>query len=104
MLMEVRRYELVPGRRTEFVNFFDQEVLPAMREAGMQILGQFVAVDDPNVFYYLRCFEDEEERAAQTAAFYESSIWLDALKERALDMETGWSVEVVTPTAGSAIR
>jgi hypothetical protein len=103
MLVEIRRYEIEPGRRDEFVTFFDEEVLPEMRAAGMQILGQFVSIEDETVFYYLRGFRDEAERQAQTAAFYESPVWLDRLKDRALDMETGWKVEVVTPTTASAI-
>lgn len=103
MLVEIRRYEIAPGRRDEFVGFFDEEVVPEMRKVGMQILGQFVSIGDDTVFYFLRAFDDEEQREAQTAAFYESAVWLDKLKERALEMETGWKVEVVTPTPGSAI-
>ena len=104
MLVEIRRYQIEPGRRDEFVEFFDAEVLPEMRRAGMRILGQFVSVDDPDVFFYLRAFDDEAQREAQTTAFYESSVWLDALRDRALGMETGWQVEAVIPTPGSEIR
>ena len=103
MLVELRRYEIEPGRRDEFVAFFDNEVLPEMQKVGMRILGQFVSADDANAFYYLRSFEDEEQRALQTTTFYESPVWLEGLKDRALEMETDWSVEVVTPTPGSAI-
>ena len=103
MLVEIRRYEIEPGRRDEFVGFFDEEVVPEMRKFGMQILGQFVTVGDDTVFYFLRALDDGEQREAQTAAFYESPVWLDKLKDRALEMETGWNVEVVTPTPGSAI-
>lgn len=103
MLVEIRRYEIEPGRRDEFVGFFDEEVVPEMRKVGMRILGQFVSIDDDTVFYYLRAFDNEEQRQAQTMAFYESSVWLDELKDRALGMETGWNVAVVTPTPGSDI-
>ena len=103
MLVEIRRYQIEPGRRDEFVEFFDTEVVPAMQEAGMEILGQFTSTEDDTVFYYLRAFDDEEQQRAQSTAFYESSAWLDDLKDRALDMETDWNVEVVTPTPGSAI-
>ena len=103
MIVEIRRYEIEPGRRDEFVRFFEEEVLPAMRRVGMQILGQFVSLDDDTVFYYLRAFDDEAQREVQSAAFYESADWLDDLKDRAMEMETGWEVEMVTPTPGSAI-
>ena len=103
MLIEIRRYEIQPGKRDEFVAFFDREVAPLMRDAGMDIIGQFVSVEDETTFYYLRSFADEAARSAQTEAFYGSSVWLDDLADRALAMETGWKVEVVTPTAGSAL-
>ncbi len=103
MLLEIRRYEIEPGHRDEFVTFFDEEVLPEMEKVGMRILGQFVSVEDDTVFFYLRAFRDEAEREAQTTAFYESPAWLEGLKDRALEMETGWRVDVVTPTTASAI-
>jgi len=103
MLIEIRRYDIEPGRRDEFVDFFDSQIVPEMRKVGMQILGQFVSIEDETTFYYLRAYDDEEQRQAQTTAFYESSVWLDELKDRALGMETGWNVEVVTPTPGSVI-
>ncbi len=104
MLVEIRRYEIAPGRRDEFVRFFDEQVLPEMRRFGMNVLGQFVSVEDATTFYYLRAFVDEDQRNRQTRAFYESPAWLDRLRDRALAMETGWVVEVVAPTPGSAIR
>ena len=70
----------------------------------MQILGQFVSAENDTTFYFLRCFADEAERERQTAAFYESPVWLDDLKDRALAMETDWHVDVVTPTPASAIN
>jgi len=103
VLVEIRRYEIEPGRRDEFVEFFDTQVVPEMGKVGMQILGQFVSTEDDTSFYYLRAFDDEEQRRAQTTAFYESPVWLDELKDRALEMETGWKVDVVTPTPGSKI-
>lgn len=103
MILEIRRYEIEPGRRDEFVAFFDEEVLPEMRKVGMQIIGQFVSVEDPNVFFYLRAFEDEAQRESQTAAFYDSPAWTGDLRDKALDMETGYHVDVVEPTPASAI-
>ncbi len=104
MLLEIRRYEIVPGRRDEFVEFFDREVVPAMEAVGMRIVGQFVSTEDENAFFYLRAFADEAERDEQYRAFYESEAWLDDLEGRALAMETAFRVEVVTPTPRSKLR
>lgn len=104
MILEIRRYEIVPGRRDEFADWFDGEVLPEMEAAGMRIVGQFVSHDDPNAFFYLRAFADEEERDRQVEAFYGSERWKSELRDRALSLETGYHVETVTPTAASRLR
>ena len=103
MILEVRRYEIVPGRRDEFAEWFDSEVLPEMERAGMRIVGQFVSRDDPDAFFYLRAFADEDERERQMSAFYSSERWERDLKPVALEMETGYHVETVEPTARSRL-
>lgn len=104
MLLEIRRYEIVPNRRDEFAEWFDREVLPEMESAGMRIIGQFVSRDDPNAFFYLRAFSDEEERARQMKRLEEGDKWKNDLIEHARALETGYNVEVVVPTAGSRLR
>lgn len=103
MLVEIRRYEIKPGRRNEFVEWFENEVIPAMESIGMNILGVFVGVEDPNAFFYLRGFESETERARLSQTFYESELWLERLKERALEMESDYEVTLVRSTEGSAV-
>ena len=103
MLLEIRRYTIVPGRRDEFAAWFDSEVVPVMEAAGMRIVGQFTSVDDPDVFFYLRAFADEEERSRQYAAVYESEVWREQLEPYALALETGARVEVVRPTPASRL-
>ena len=98
MIVEIRRYQIVPGKRDEFIAFFDAEVAPAMRAAGMNIMGRYASLEDDTTFVFLRSFADEAERAAQTEAFYGSPAWLDDIKDRALAMETDWTVDVVTDT------
>jgi len=104
MLLEIRRYEIQPGRRQEFADWFDSEVLPEMEAADMRIIGQFVSLDDPNVFFYLRAFSDEEERARQTELLYDGEKWQKDLRGYALELETSYHVETVTPTARSRLR
>lgn len=103
MLVEIRKYEIKPGRRDEFVNWFQSEVIPAMENAGMNVLGVFVGVEDPNTFYYLRGFESETERIKVSRDFYESEVWLKHLKDRALALESDYEVTLVRSTDKSAI-
>lgn len=103
MLIEIRHYRLKPGRRGEFVEWFESVVIPEMRRHGMQILGSFVDVEDPDGFVYLRGYRDEEERRLQTEAFYGSEAWLGGMRERALELETDFEVRLVRSTPGSGI-
>lgn len=103
MLVEIRRYQIRPGRLDEFVAFFETEVRPAMEASGMRILGMFTAVTEPDVFVYLRGFVDEAERDRQYRDFYESETWLDGMRDRALEMEIDYRVTLVRSAPGSAI-
>jgi hypothetical protein len=101
VLVEIRRYVIVPGRRDEFVAWFENTVVPAMEAAGMKIIGRYLSLDDPDVFFYLRGFADEAERDRQYAAFYDSDPWLAEWRDHALALEIEARVEVVTPTPGT---
>ncbi|HEX9866200.1 MAG TPA: NIPSNAP family protein [Acidimicrobiia bacterium] len=103
MLVEIRRYTIEPGRRDEFVAWFEREVMPAMEAEGMRILGMFVGVEDPDSFFYLRGFTSEEERARQIEAFYDSAEWDHTLRPRAMEMEESFHVELVRSTEHSPI-
>jgi hypothetical protein len=103
MLLEIRTYTLHPGKRPEFVAWFEEEVAPAMEAAGMTILGSFESVEDDDVFVYLRQFAEEEERNRLTAAFYASEAWLSGMKEKALALESDYEVRLVQSTPRSAM-
>ncbi|HSJ27505.1 MAG TPA: NIPSNAP family protein [Acidimicrobiia bacterium] len=101
MLLEIRTYTLHPGKRPEFVAWFEEEVAPAMEAAGMSILGSFESIEDDDVFVYLRRFVDEDERTRLTAAFYSSDTWLSGMRDRALALESGYEVRLVRSTPRS---
>ena len=104
MLLEIRRYEILSGRRDEFAEWFDTEVLPEMEKAGMRIIGQFVSLDDPDAFFYLRAFSDEKERTVQIERLYGGEKWQNELVGYARELETSFDVETVTPTARSQLH
>jgi hypothetical protein len=97
VLVEIRRYVIVPGRRAEFAAWFEDTIRPAMEQTGMRILGTYLSRDDPDVFFYLRAFTDDAERDRQYRSFYESDPWLSEWRDRAMALEVEARVELVTP-------
>src|SRR5450755_4374199 len=54
MIVEVRRYRIKPGRREEFLRFFETRSVPALEAHGMRVLGPLVDLENPNAFVWLR--------------------------------------------------
>ena len=98
MLAEIRTYTLHPGVRDEFVDWFESEALPAMEDAGMHVLGPFVSTDDPDVFVYTRWWRDDDERVRVCERFYESDVWSGGMRDRALELEREYAVQLVRAT------
>ena len=56
MIVEVRSYRIKPGRREEFIKFFETRSIPALRSYGMKILGPLLDLENPNKFVFLAQF------------------------------------------------
>ena len=74
-ILELRRYTLAPGRRDDLIALFDREFVESQEALGLQIVGQFRDLDDPDQFVWLRGFADMPGRAAGLAAFYGGPVW-----------------------------
>jgi len=57
MIIEMRTYRTQPGKRDEFLRIFRTKSVPAHLEIGMKILGPFLSVEDPDVFFFMRGFQ-----------------------------------------------
>jgi hypothetical protein len=51
MIIEMRTYKTKPGKRSQFLEIFRSKSVPAHQEIGMKILGPFLSVEDPDVFF-----------------------------------------------------
>src|SRR5690349_11887340 len=74
-ILELRMYSLHPGRREELIKLFEREFLETQEAVGIQVLGQFYDLDDPNRFVWLRGFQDMDSRAQLLNAFYTGPVW-----------------------------
>jgi quinol monooxygenase YgiN len=86
-LVTAHIYYFEPGREREFVPFFEREVRPALKQAGIEVRASFVTETSPNtfprlpvrtgdsVFVWFATFADDAQRAAQFRRLQESPRW-----------------------------
>ena len=92
MIVEVRTYRIVPGRREEFLEFFKTRSIPALRAHGMKVVGPLIDVENPNKFVWLRCFPSREDRDRMKRDFYEGELWKNELEAIAMPMLDSYDV------------
>ena len=76
-VMELRQYTLKPGRRETLIALFDREFIESQEAAGMTIIGQFRDLERPDMFVWLRGFENMEARKDALGAFYGGPVWAE---------------------------
>ena len=74
-VIELRQYQLHPGRRDELIELFDAFLVEPQERAGMRVLGQFRDLDRPDWFVWLRGFGDMASRTAALGDFYNGPVW-----------------------------
>lgn len=74
-VVELRQYTLRPGQRETLIALFDREFVETQEATGMTVIGQFRDIDRPDMFVWLRGFEDMEARKDALSAFYGGPVW-----------------------------
>lgn len=86
MIIEMRTYKTKPGMRSRFLEIFRTKSVPAHDQIGMKILGPFLSVEDPDVFFFMRGFPDLPSREPMKAKFYEGELWKSELESVLMPM------------------
>src|SRR6185369_15218741 len=100
MIVEVRSYRIKPGRRAEFIRFFETRAVPALRAHGMMVLGPLLDVENPNKFVWLRSFPSLEARDRMKTAFYEGELWKNEMEAIAMPMLESYDVMLCETSPG----
>ncbi len=100
MIVEVRSYRIKPGRREEFIRFFETRAVPAQRSYGIKILGPLLDLENPNKFVFLRSFPSLDERERMKTAFYEGELWKGELEAIAMPMLDSYDVILCETSSG----
>jgi hypothetical protein len=100
MIVEVRTYKIKPGRRDDFIKFFETRGVPAQRSLGMKILGPLLDLEHPDVFVWLRSFPSLAERDRMKSAFYDGDLWKSELEGIAMPLIESYAVVLSETSAG----
>jgi NIPSNAP len=100
MIVEVRAYRIKPGRREDFIRFFETRAVPALHSHGMKILGPFLDLENPNKFVFLRGFPSLEERERMKNDFYEGELWKNELESIAMPLIDSYDVILCETSKG----
>lgn len=95
MIIEMRTYKTKPGQRSQFLEIFRNKSVPAHDEIGMKILGPFLSVEDPDIFFFMRGFPDLASREPMKAKFYEGELWKTELENVLMPMLEKYDVVLV---------
>lgn len=95
MIIEMRTYKTKPGCRARFLEIFHTKSVPAHTEIGMKILGPWISIEDPDVFFFMRGFPDLESREPMKAKFYEGELWKSELESVLMPMLEKYDVVLV---------
>jgi quinol monooxygenase YgiN len=101
-VVELRRYALHPGARETLIDLFDRELVETQEAVGIEVLGQFRDLDDPDSFVWLRGFRDMPARAQALEAFYGGPVWRrhrDAANSTMVDSDNVLLLRPVDPSS-----
>lgn len=102
-IVELRQYTLHPHRRDDLITLFDADFVEPQEAAGIDVIGQFRNLDDPNKFVWVRGFPSMEDRARSLAEFYGGPVWKarrDAANATIIDNDNVLLLRPVHPGAG----
>jgi hypothetical protein len=100
MIIEMRTYRTKPGCREKFLETFRTKSIPAHDEIGMKILGPFLSIEDPDVFFFMRGFPDLDLREPMKAKFYEGELWKRELESVLMPLLDKYEVVLVDDPEG----
>lgn len=100
MIVEVRSYRITPGRRDEFIEFFEKRSVPALRSHGMKVVGPLIDLENPNKFVFLRGFPSMDDLYRMKSEFYEGKLWKEELESVAMPMIESYDVVLCETSAG----
>ena len=83
MLFELRQYRIRDGKRDQWVRLMEEEIIPFQMSKGVVVVGSFVALEEDDLYVWIRRFENDSERKRLYKEVYESDTWINEIKPQA---------------------
>jgi len=83
MFLELREYRIRGGKRDQWVKLMEEKIIPYQMSKGLVAIGSFIALDEPDLYVWIRRFESEEEAERLYKDVYESDYWIKQIKPEA---------------------
>lgn len=93
--VEIRSYELHAGMQAEFERLFTTQVVPLMRDWGIDVVLAGASLHEEDSFVLIRAYADVSERQASQEAFYGSGEWRQGPREAILAAIASYTSAVV---------
>ena len=82
--VEIRSYQLKPGRCADFAHLMETQAVPMLRRWHVDVIACGRSAHDVDAYVLIRAYADLAERAASQDAFYGSDEWLTGPREAIL--------------------
>jgi len=86
MFFEHREYRIKSGHRDRMVRLMEEEIIPFQVSKGVVVIGSFTAMDDPDLYVWIRRFDSEEEAERLYKAVYDSEFWKTEIGPQVAEM------------------
>ncbi len=100
MIIEIRHYTLKPGKREEFIAFFERENRKALRDAGMLVFGPLRDLENPDKVHWMRAFTSLEARDTIKEGFYNGPVWNERIEPAAMPLIAHYEADLTETTNG----
>lgn len=100
LILEIRHYTLKPGRREEFIEFFEHRNRPALRDAGMLVFGPMRDLENPDKVHWMRAFASMADREKLKDSFYDGAVWNEHIEPVVMPMIAHYEAELAETTDG----
>ena len=103
MIYEMRTYTLQPGKVSEFLEIFDQEMMPVITKYLKLVGFWYTEMGQLNQVVHLWAFDDLNQRARQRGQFFKDPALAKVLP-RIRDLEVRQESKILMPASFSPLK